>query len=87
MDQKERLVPLATLDTMDRLGMDRTEIESPNEERKCGARAYARAMFYECELPMGHQGPHESHHTTDADGDQYVPISLTVSVTWQPRKK
>jgi len=33
MDQKQRLVPLATLDTMDRLGMDRTEIEPPSEER------------------------------------------------------
>jgi len=33
MDQKQKPVPLATLDTMDRLGMERTDGESPSGEQ------------------------------------------------------
>ena len=58
-----------------------------SKESKCGARAHTRAVFYECELPRGHKGPHEAHHTTDADGEQCAPITLTVDATWQPREK
>jgi len=58
-----------------------------SEERKCGARAHTNVVFYECQLPRGHQGPHKLHFVSDAVGDDYKPITLTLSVMWQPREK
>jgi len=80
MDEKEKMVPLATLDAMDRLGMDRTEIEPPSEERKC--------VVCGKPIPTGHETVMrfiECH----VDCEHELGAICVVKVepkTWEPRK-